>query len=118
MASWQCVQNCGACCHLAPEDRPNLAEYLSPAQHEQYLSLVGEDGWCIHYDRTARRCQIYETRPRFCRVQADTFAEMYGVLPAALDDFAIACCQEQIGAVYGDGSAEWQRYRDVVLADE
>jgi hypothetical protein len=50
MASWRCLKQCGACCHLDPADRPDLPEYLSPEEIELYLSLVGEGGWCIHYD--------------------------------------------------------------------
>jgi Fe-S-cluster containining protein len=62
---WRCVKNCGACCHLDPEARPDLAEYLSEAELAQYLSMVGEDGWCINFDRQNRTCTIYETRPVF-----------------------------------------------------
>lgn len=31
--------------------------------------MVGEDGWCIHFDTGGRRCRIYDTRPDFCRVE-------------------------------------------------
>lgn len=34
------------------------------------MSMVGEDGWCINYDREARACSIYNERPDFCRVRA------------------------------------------------
>lgn len=26
---------------------------------QQYKSLIGEDGWCIHYDKSLRKCSIY-----------------------------------------------------------
>lgn len=114
MANWQCIQRCGACCHLEPRDRPDLDAYLTPEELSHYLSLVGEGGWCIHYDAATRRCSIYETRPQFCRVQADTFERMFGVPPEALDEFAIACCQEQIRGVYGDPSPELQRFTEAI----
>lgn len=110
MASWHCVKQCGACCHLDPADRPDLDEYLSTEELALYLSLVGEDGWCIHYDQVQRECQIYADRPRFCRVQPDIFQDLYGIEPEELDDFAIDCCQQQITGVYGDRSLELLRF--------
>jgi hypothetical protein len=106
MATWCCVKQCGACCHLDPAERPELNEYLSPEELELYLSLVGEGGWCINFDRATRECRIYADRPRFCRVQADIFLDMYGVEPEELNDFAIDCCRQQIEGVYGDRSLE------------
>ena len=110
MATWRCVKECGACCHLDPADRPDLDLYLSPEELEEYLSLVGEDGWCIHFDHTHRECQVYANRPRFCRVQADIFQELYDVQPKDLNDFAIDCCRQQIEGVYGDRSLEMLRF--------
>ncbi len=114
MATWQCIKQCGACCHLDPQERPDLEDYLSPKELEQYLSMVGEDGWCVHYNHASRECSIYADRPRFCRVQPDVFEDLYGVPPEALNDFAIACCQEQIEGVYGDRSLELLRFRRAV----
>ncbi|MCS6815094.1 MAG: YkgJ family cysteine cluster protein [Cyanobacteria bacterium] len=114
MARWQCVNQCGACCHLEPSDRPDLATYLSPDELTHYLSLVGEDGWCIHFDHNTRKCQIYADRPRFCRVQADVFYDLYGIAPHDLNEFAIDCCQQQIGGVYGDHSPEMRRFNQMV----
>ena len=110
MATWQCVKQCGACCQLDPTDRPDLEEYLQPDELALYLSLVGESGWCIHYSHTTRECQIYADRPRFCRVEADVFQDLYGVEPEDLNDFAIECCQQQIEGVYGDRSLEMLRF--------
>jgi uncharacterized protein len=110
MATWQCVKHCGACCQLDPTDRPDLDQYLKPDELELYLSLVGEAGWCIHYDQATRECQIYADRPRFCRVEADVFQDLYGVEPEELNDFAIDCCQQQIEGVYGDRSLEMLRF--------
>jgi hypothetical protein len=53
MGNWRCVKLCGACCHLDPTERPGLDEYLSPTELEEYLNLVGEDGWCINFDQIA-----------------------------------------------------------------
>ncbi|MDB9373441.1 YkgJ family cysteine cluster protein [Nodularia sphaerocarpa] len=110
MATWQCVKQCGACCNLDPAERPDLEEYLSPAELELYLSMVGEDGWCINFDHTNRECSIYANRPRFCRVEPGIFEDMYGIEPEELDDFAIDCCRQQIEGVYGDRSLEILRF--------
>jgi uncharacterized protein len=110
MATWVCIKQCGACCHLDPIDRPDLDQYLSPTELELYLSMVGTDGWCIHYDQSTRECSIYDKRPRFCRVEAPVFQDLYGIEPQELNDFAIDCCQQQIEGVYGDRSLEMLRF--------
>ena len=111
---WRCVENCGACCHLLPEDRPDLAEYLTPEELELYLSMVGEDGWCINFDHETRKCSIYEQRPRFCRVRSDIFESMYEIKPEEFNDFAIACCHQQITGVYGKNSPEFDNYKEII----
>ena len=118
MATWQCVKSCGACCFLAPEERPDLESYLTPEQLALYLSLVGEDGWCIHYDPGDRLCTIYDERPDFCRVTFSTFESMFGVASDELDDFAIDCCQEHIADIYGEESPEMERFAQAVGVDE
>ncbi|WP_413161045.1 YkgJ family cysteine cluster protein [Capilliphycus salinus ALCB114379] len=118
MATWQCVKNCGACCYLEPSERPELDEYLDSEDLELYLSLVGEDGWCIHYNAENRDCSIYPNRPRFCRVQPDVFEEMFGIESEELNDFAIDCCHQQIESVYGDDSPEMKHFNDQVGFDE
>lgn len=110
MATWRCVKQCGACCYLEPSERPDLEEYLSPQELEQYLGMVGEDGWCINFDHSSRECRIYPDRPRFCRVKPEVFQEMYGIEPLALDDFAVDCCHENIEDVYGAYSLEMLRF--------
>lgn len=102
MATWCCVRQCGACCHLDPAARPDLDQYLSPDELELYLSLVGKDGWCVHYNPASRQCRIYQERPRFCRVTPDVFHDLYGIEPEKFHDFAIDCCRQQIEGVYGD----------------
>lgn len=108
--TWRCVQGCGACCNLNPSDRPDLADYLTPEELTQYLSMVGKGGWCIHFNRDRRTCNIYENRPRFCRVQPDNFQRMYGVEIDEFNDFAIDCCQQQIEGIYGRNSQEMLGY--------
>ena len=110
MKSWRCVQNCGACCHLEPAERPDLEEYLTPEELKLYLTMVGPGGWCINFDHDTRTCQIYEKRPQFCRVRPDTFTKMYGVEVEEFNDFAIDCCREQIAGVYGVRSPEMEQY--------
>ncbi|MDG2615563.1 YkgJ family cysteine cluster protein [Thermoleptolyngbya sichuanensis A183] len=110
MATWRCVKQCGACCHLDPAERPDLEEYLSPPELAEYLSLIGPDGWCIHFEPDSRECTIYEKRPRFCRVEPAVFQDLFGIEPEELNDFAIDCCRQQIEGVYGDRSLEMLRF--------
>ena len=114
MATWQCVKQCGACCHLDPGERPDLDEYLLPDELELYLSMVGDGGWCVNYDHANRECRIYSNRPRFCRVEPQVFEDMYGIPLEELNDFAIDCCREQIYGVYGDRSLEMLRFEQAV----
>ncbi|ATS19212.1 YkgJ family cysteine cluster protein [Synechococcus sp. PCC 6717] len=110
MATWQCMQGCGACCYLDLSDRPEVATILDEAEFALYQSLIGEDGWCIHFEPITRRCQIYAERPRFCRVTPEVFADLYGITAEELDEFAIACCREHISDRYGERSLELLRY--------
>lgn len=114
MATWCCVKQCGACCYLQPSERPDLEEYLSPEELELYLSMVGEGGWCVNFDHITRECRIYADRPRFCRVEADVFEEMFGIEESELNDFAIDCCREHIEDIYGSRSLEMLRFDGAV----
>ena len=114
MNQWRCLENCGACCHLEPSDRPDLESYLTTEQLKLYLSMVGEDGWCINYNHFTKECRIYPNRPNFCRVQPDTFKEMYGIEPEELNECAIDCCQEHIEDMYGKHSLEMLRFNHAV----
>lgn len=44
-----------------------------------YVSMIGEDDWCVNYDKEKRMCGIYETRPGFCVVDPRKFKTMFGV---------------------------------------
>ncbi|MFY8149867.1 MAG: YkgJ family cysteine cluster protein [Prochlorococcaceae cyanobacterium] len=118
--SWQCITGCGACCRLDPSQRPEALEALTEEQRATYLAMVGEDGWCIHYDTGGRRCRIYEQRPDFCRVE--NLVQIFGALagaephppePASDDALAIACCRQQIRSEYGGRSREMRRFAQV-----
>lgn len=111
------MEGCGACCHLDPSDRPDLDVYLQPDELQLYLSMVGEDGWCINYSHETRKCHIYEDRPRFCRVKPDTFHQMYGVREEDFNDFAVDCCFQQIDGVYGEDSPEYSNYLSATMDD-
>ncbi|CAM9939467.1 unnamed protein product, partial [Ascophyllum nodosum] len=81
---------------------PLFPEFLrDPQELEMFISMAAEDGWCVHYDKENRACTIYDDRPRFCRVEAETFGDMYGVEPEDMDGFCRSCCSDQIGDVYG-----------------
>lgn len=78
------------------------AEYLADRDEMAlYKSITAPDGWCKHYDKERRACRIYEERPRFCRVEIETFGEMYGLEPEDMDDFCSSCCKGLITHVYG-----------------
>ncbi|WP_115015188.1 YkgJ family cysteine cluster protein [Synechococcus sp. UW140] len=110
--SWSCISQCGACCRLAPDERPEALEVLNDEQREIYLGLVGVDGWCRHYDSGGRRCRIYDDRPDFCRVTS--LASLFEVPPDQADSFAISCCHQQIRSVYGGRSRELRRFNQIV----
>lgn len=114
MKEWRCIEGCGACCYLEPSDRPDLDTYLTLKELELYLSMVGEDGWCINYDHQTRKCSIYQQRPGFCQVKPETFEKMYGVSEQEFNQFAIDCCHEQIESIYGRKSEEMNNYRHQV----
>ncbi len=107
--SWKCISHCGACCRLAPDERVESIAALNPDQLKVYLSFVGEDGWCRHYDKTNRICRIYEKRPDFCRVS--TLGSIFHVSNADLDSFAIHCCKQHIRSIYGGRSRVMSKFQ-------
>jgi Fe-S-cluster containining protein len=111
MATWQCISGCGACCRLDPSLRQEALAALSNAQRERYLAMVGDDGWCRHYDTGGRRCRIYADRPDFCQVAnlVGLFGEEELGSPGG-DAFAIACCQQQIRSEYGGRGKVMRRF--------
>jgi Fe-S-cluster containining protein len=108
---WQCITGCGACCRLDPALRQEALEALSPEQRQTYLALVGDDGWCRHFDTGSRRCRIYSERPDFCQVSnlVNLFAPE-GLGSAAGEAFAIDCCTQQIRSEYGGRGKVMKRF--------
>ncbi|XP_010905589.2 uncharacterized protein [Elaeis guineensis] len=107
---WQCARGCGACCKLdkgpafpAPEDI--FAD--DPSHLQLYKSLIGPDGWCVHYHHPTRTCSIYPDRPFFCRVEPAVFEKLYGIDERRFNREA---CRDTIKAVYGSGSDELKNF--------
>ena len=109
---WSCIKHCGACCRLAPEERADALAALSEEQQRTYLAMVGPDGWCIHYDTGSSTCRIYENRPSFCRVE--NLAGLFGVAPEDANDFAIACCRQQIRCEHGGRGMVMKRFEQAI----
>lgn len=119
---WSCVAKCGACCFLAPQDRPYLEDLLTREELTTFRGLVGADGWCRHYDQESRGCGIYDERPSFCRVKEWLIPKAAGfgldvTDGAATGTFCASCCREHVSDVYGQESQEMVRFNDVVGAD-
>ena len=105
---WRCISACGSCCRLDPALRPEALEALSPQQQSVYLSMVGGDGWCIHFDTGGCRCRIYEDRPDFCRVSS--LVGLFGGNGESGDALAIACCKQQIRSEHGGRGRVMRRF--------
>jgi Fe-S-cluster containining protein len=105
---WQCISGCGACCRLDPDLRPEALEMLDAEQRQTYLAMVGDDGWCVHYDTGGRRCRIYDNRPDFCRVS--TILSMLDVREQAADALAISFCRQQIRSESGGRGRVMRRF--------
>ncbi len=115
-SKWQCISNCGACCKLDPLERLEAIEVLSKDQLDEYLGLVGKDGWCRHYDTNSHKCKIYADRPDFCRVSEIT--NIFNVEATNANCFAIACCKQQIKAIYGGRSKVYRKFvRQLVITE-
>ncbi|PIN08037.1 hypothetical protein CDL12_19382 [Handroanthus impetiginosus] len=113
---WQCVNNCGACCKL--DKGPNFPSpdeiFEDPSDVQLYKSLIGEDGWCVHYDKSSRKCSIYAERPYFCRVEPEIFDKLYGIDKKKFNKEACSCCVDTIKAVYGTHSEELEKFNHAI----
>ncbi|XP_059667768.1 uncharacterized protein LOC132313122 [Cornus florida] len=113
---WQCVQGCGACCKL--DKGPSFATpeeiFDDPLDVRLYRSLIGPDGWCIHYKKSTRTCSIYSDRPYFCRVEPDIFQELYGIDKKRFNKEACSCCRDTIKEVYGSKSKELDNFNHTI----
>lgn len=115
--TWQCIGGCGACCRLDPAERGEALEALSAEERDQYLAMVGPDGWCIHFDTGGRRCRIYDDRPSFCRVE--NLIELFGAEAPAGESIdgnalAIACCHQQIRSEFGGRGRVMRRFQRAI----
>ncbi|XP_027175755.1 uncharacterized protein LOC113775186 [Coffea eugenioides] len=113
---WRCIQNCGACCKLNKGPTfPSPEEIFDdPSDIQQYKSLIGPDGWCIHYEKTTRKCSIYADRPYFCRVEPDIFQTLYGIDKKKFNKEACSCCIDTIKAIYGSKSEELNNFKHAI----
>ena len=113
-AHWGCISGCGACCRLDPSLRQEAIEALSPEQQEQYMAMVGADGWCINFNTGSRSCRIYAERPDFCNVA--NLVLLFGTIddPSAGDRLAISCCLQQIRSEYGGRGRVMKRFQRAI----
>lgn len=108
---WKCMKHCGACCKLGDFDEEVLRDMLKvDADVVEYLSMIGEDGWCKWFDNVSRKCTKYAERPRFCQATPEVFEELYETPRDEFDQFAKSCCEYHISNSYGEDSQEAQRY--------
>ena len=105
---WTCIEKCGACCKLAPNEREEAISALSEKEFKLYISMVGEDGWCIFYNKLSKKCNIYNYRPSFCNVR--NLIKLYNLTSIEFDQFAIKCCKQHIKHIYGSRSIEMKRF--------
>jgi Fe-S-cluster containining protein len=109
---WRCISGCGSCCRLDPGEREEALAALTEEQQEQYLSMVGPDGWCIHFDTGSSSCRIYEERPMFCRVE--NLANLFEVPAEEANAFAINCCRQQIRSEHGGRGMVMRRFEHAI----
>ncbi|ESW16490.1 hypothetical protein PHAVU_007G161000 [Phaseolus vulgaris] len=109
---WHCVEGCGACCKLQKGPSfPSPEEYFDdPSDVELYKSLIGPDGWCIHYEKSTRKCSIYPDRPYFCRAEPEVFKSLFGVKEKNFHKEACSFCRDTIKAIYGSNSEELHNF--------
>ncbi|XP_010259976.1 PREDICTED: uncharacterized protein LOC104599228 [Nelumbo nucifera] len=114
--SWRCAQGCGACCKL--DKGPSFATpeeiFEDPSDIQLYRSLIGTDGWCIHFEKITRTCSIYSDRPYFCRVEPDIFQALYGIDKKRFNKEACSFCQDTIKAIYGSHSKELDNFNRTI----
>ncbi len=108
MLHWKCINNCGACCRLSPEERLEALRFLDQEQTKKYFSLVDKNGWCVNYNVDSCNCNIYDERPDFCRVS--NISNIFNIEQNQVELFAINCCRDQINHIYGKDSAVLKRF--------
>ncbi|KAF8042363.1 hypothetical protein BT93_A0860 [Corymbia citriodora subsp. variegata] len=113
---WRCVENCGACCKLdkGPSFVTPEEVFDDPGDIELYRSMIGPDGWCVHFEKSTRKCSIYPDRPYFCRVEEDVFKSLYGIDKKKFNKEACSFCRDTIKAIYGSDSKELDNFNRAV----
>ncbi|ERN03352.1 hypothetical protein AMTR_s00003p00245120 [Amborella trichopoda] len=113
---WKCIEGCGACCKL--DKGPSFATpeeiFDDPHDVSLYMSFIGPDGWCIHYEKTTRKCSIYSERPYFCRVEPQVFLTLYGINEKRFNKEACGFCRDTIKDIYGARSKELDNYNNAI----
>ncbi|XP_057741887.1 uncharacterized protein LOC130960491 isoform X1 [Arachis stenosperma] len=89
-------------------------QWVHPALYKHYKSLIGLDGWCIHYEKITRKCSIYSERPYFCRVEPEIFDSLYGISKKKFNKEACSCCRDTIKAIYGPNSKELHNFNNSI----
>ena len=74
--------------------------------------MTTADGWCKHLDRKDKKCNIYKTRPHFCRV--NEFSIEFKEYLKNGDKFLINCCKQHISSNYGYKSKEMKAFKIAV----
>ena len=106
---WSCIEGCGACCRLNPEEREEAISVLNQEQKKIFFSMVETDGWCRYYNKENRKCTIYNERPDFCNVA--NMSRIFDISDYNLDNFAINCCKQHIRHVYGGRSKVMRKFK-------
>ena len=112
MNSWSCIENCGACCRFDLADREDLSKILSNKDIALIKSMTSDDGWCKYFNKSNKKCMIYESRPHFCRV--NEFSKLFKGYLKNGDKFLIDCCKQHIASIYGRKSNQMVSFKTVV----
>ena len=112
MHTWTCIENCGACCKFDIDERADITDKLSTEDMDLINSMISNDGWCKYLDRTTRKCNIYEKRPHFCRV--NKFSKGFREYKKFGDEFLIDCCKQHISSNYGKKSKQMKDFKKAV----
>ena len=112
MNTWSCIENCGACCRFDLTERDNLSTMLIRNDIALINSMTSNDGWCKYFDKSKKKCRIYESRPHFCRV--NEFSKSFKGYLKNGDKFLIDCCKQHISSIYGRKSNQMRRFKTAV----
>ncbi len=112
MVSWRCIENCGACCRFDLTDREDLSGVLNSNDISLINSMTKSDGWCKYFNKSNKKCMIYESRPHFCRV--NEFSKSFKGYLQNGDKFLIDCCTQHISSIYGRKSNQMKEFKKAV----